>query len=145
MTTDIESVPSRDEDVEDLVWSMLDENITAEDFQRLEGLLGADEDARRLYLECVQLHVDLQQWFNPKAELAQRVAVVPPFDLSLPSGDTSLANYRQCRFHGHSCPFRLERNEFRSTKRRKSHSAAKVFLNTPIPSISTSVTSPAFR
>lgn len=92
MTTDFEPVPSDNEEVEDLVWSLLDDHISADEFQRLEGLLGADEDARRLYLECVQLHVDLREWFNPRTDVVGRVPAVPPLDVPLPGDDSSLAD-----------------------------------------------------
>jgi hypothetical protein len=48
----------RDE-VRDLTWAVLDERAAPTDFQRLEALLLASLEARRIYIMYVQLHVDL--------------------------------------------------------------------------------------
>ena len=108
MTTDFEPAPPHDADVEDLVWSMLDDRISVDEFQRLEELLRADEDARRLYLECVRLHVDLQQWFNPKVDLARALGLFRRWTYRCPTGILHWPILRY-RIHGHSCPCRLTR------------------------------------
>jgi hypothetical protein len=51
-------------DFEQLVWALLDEQITEEEFKRLEKLIESDERARTTYLECVQLHVDLADYYS---------------------------------------------------------------------------------
>ena len=52
------------DEVQDLTWALLDENINSDDFARLEQVLGDEEEAREAYLDCVQLHVDLQRCFD---------------------------------------------------------------------------------
>jgi hypothetical protein len=47
------------DEAEALIWGLLDENIDALDSQRLEALM-ANEEVRRRYLQCVELHSDLQ-------------------------------------------------------------------------------------
>ncbi len=51
------------DEVEQLTWSLLDENINEDEFARLEQVLVDENAARQTYLDCVQLHVDLQQYF----------------------------------------------------------------------------------
>ncbi len=71
---------------------MLDDQISADDFRRLDELLRADEDARRLYVQCVQLHVDLKYWFDPEFDPARRKPVGLPIDMPLPLGDATMAD-----------------------------------------------------
>jgi hypothetical protein len=85
------SEQSADGDLQDLIWAMLDEQISENDFRRLESLFASDEEARRLYVQCVQLHVDLQHWFAPPVEAAHRTSFGLPLDLPLTNDDTSLA------------------------------------------------------
>jgi hypothetical protein len=49
--------PSRE--VQDLTWDFLDGQATDCQFRRLEELLRGSTEARRIYVNCVQLHVDL--------------------------------------------------------------------------------------
>lgn len=55
--------PRRDsvvvERVAELTWALLDEQITADEMRLLDNLLLSGDDARRTYLDCVQLHTDL--------------------------------------------------------------------------------------
>jgi hypothetical protein len=81
-----------DSETQDLIWAMLDEQISEGGFRRLESLLSADEEARRLYVQCVQLHVDLQQWFGPKEDAVYRGSLGLPLDLPQTNGDASLAD-----------------------------------------------------
>ncbi len=78
------------EDLEGLVWAMLDEQISEEDFGRLDALLRDDEEARRVYLQCVQMHVDLANFFAPKSETSVPVGL--PLSILLPSCDATLAD-----------------------------------------------------
>jgi hypothetical protein len=50
-------------EVQELTWAMLDDLITDRQFQRLEQLLSSDDEAREVYVECIQLHADLAQHF----------------------------------------------------------------------------------
>ena len=79
-------------DVEGLVWAMLDEQISEEDFGRLDNLLSDDDEARRLYLQCVQLHVDLANFFATKDKPAGHNSVGLPLSNSLPTGDAAFAD-----------------------------------------------------
>jgi hypothetical protein len=54
-------------DAQALIWALLDEQICESDFVRLEGMLRSDAEVRRLYVQCVQMHIDLQQWFSRNA------------------------------------------------------------------------------
>ena len=47
------------DEAEALIWGLLDENIDALDSQRLEALM-ANEEVRQRYMQCVELHSDLQ-------------------------------------------------------------------------------------
>ena len=59
-----EAVPNeRLADFEQLVWALLDEQITDEEFRRLEQLIVSDDQARATYLQCVQMHVDLSDYY----------------------------------------------------------------------------------
>jgi len=53
------------DEAEALIWGLLDENIDAADSQRLEKLM-ADDEVRKRYLQCVELHSDLQALFDEK-------------------------------------------------------------------------------
>jgi anti-sigma factor RsiW len=55
-------------DFEQLVWAMLDEQISDDDRNRLQQLIESDELARATYIECVQMHVDLQNHFAADAK-----------------------------------------------------------------------------
>jgi hypothetical protein len=47
------------DEAEALIWGLIDENIDALDSQRLEALM-ANEEVRQRYMQCVELHSDLQ-------------------------------------------------------------------------------------
>lgn len=51
------------DEAEALIWGLLDENIDAVDSERLNRLMANDE-VRKRYLQCVELHSDLQNLFN---------------------------------------------------------------------------------
>jgi hypothetical protein len=46
-------------EVQELVWALLDDQATERDINRLEQLLLDNDDARRAYATCVQMHNDL--------------------------------------------------------------------------------------
>jgi len=48
-------------DAEQLIWALLDEQISAADLKRLESLISDDDEVRNRYLECVKLHTDLAE------------------------------------------------------------------------------------
>lgn len=51
------------DEAENLIWALLDDHIDDADIARLTKLLNENEDVRRRYLDCVQLHVDLRDHF----------------------------------------------------------------------------------
>jgi hypothetical protein len=53
------------EEAETLTWALLDDHLAEADAERLAKLLEQSEEARTRYIECVQLHVDLQDHFAP--------------------------------------------------------------------------------
>jgi hypothetical protein len=76
-------------DVMHLIWAMLDEQISEDDFQRLDQLLRDDEDARRVYLQCVQMHLDLTQYFASKDRTSAAGPIGLPISVSLPVSDAA--------------------------------------------------------
>lgn len=48
------------DEAEAMIWGLLDENIEAVDTGRLEQLM-SNEEVRQRYIQCVELHNDLQQ------------------------------------------------------------------------------------
>jgi hypothetical protein len=53
--------------VHELIWLLLDEQITDAELAELETLLKGDKEARDAYVRCVQMHVDLTHHFHPEA------------------------------------------------------------------------------
>jgi hypothetical protein len=47
-----------------LTWAVLDENITQKELKRLEQLLLEDSEARQTYINCVQMHADLMEFYG---------------------------------------------------------------------------------
>lgn len=50
-----------------LTWSLVDEQLGEDDFRLLENLLLSDDRARETYLDCMQLHSDLTHHFAEPA------------------------------------------------------------------------------
>lgn len=55
------------EESEALIWDLLDDELDEADFARLVSLLEENSTVRSRYVDCVQLHVDLQDYFGKKA------------------------------------------------------------------------------
>jgi hypothetical protein len=53
-------------EVQDLAWTLLDEQATDKQIGRLEELLLTSNEARRIYVSCIQLHVDLHDLLGSK-------------------------------------------------------------------------------
>jgi hypothetical protein len=53
--------------VEELTWALLDEQINDDEFNLLDTLLLSDDNLRKNYVSCVQLHVDLMAHFAASA------------------------------------------------------------------------------
>lgn len=56
-------------EVQELTWSLVDENATEEEVHRLESLLLDHDEARRTYVMCMQMHADLHFLLNPPPQL----------------------------------------------------------------------------
>lgn len=52
------------EETEALIWDLLDERLDDAGLARLTHLLEANATVRDRYMECVQLHVELQEHFG---------------------------------------------------------------------------------
>lgn len=62
------------EETEALIWDLLDERLDDAGFARLSQSLEANATVRSRYMECVQLHVDLQEHFGRQALDAKQQA-----------------------------------------------------------------------
>jgi anti-sigma factor RsiW len=78
------------DEAEALTWALLDDQLSEADAARLSKLLEENQEARTRYIECVQLHVDLQDHFAPGSapqEKAPGVVVLPNLMPGLPGAD----------------------------------------------------------
>jgi hypothetical protein len=53
-------------EVQELAWAVIDEQATDSQIRRLEGLLLENGEARRTYVECIQMHADLHYLLGGK-------------------------------------------------------------------------------
>jgi hypothetical protein len=68
------------EEAERLIWALLDDHLEPAETTKLAKLLQENEDVRRRYVECVQLHVDLHDHFaaaGAKGEAPKGAAILP--------------------------------------------------------------------
>ncbi len=68
------------EEAENLIWALLDDHLAPGETTKLAKLLQENEEVRRRYIECVQLHVDLQDHFatvGAKDDAAKGTAILP--------------------------------------------------------------------
>jgi len=95
-------------EVQDLVWALVDEQATDGQIHRLEELLLDNDDARRVYWSCMQMHGELyallsgRQMRLPavvesavkqcerKKSLPLSVASFPPVTISVPLVDAAM-------------------------------------------------------
>jgi hypothetical protein len=86
--------------VQELTWTLLDEQIQDDEFTLLENLLLSDEKARGTYIGCVQLHSELMSHFaalpaktGPKAASGSQILGFlnsdMPFGFQSPSAEES--------------------------------------------------------
>jgi len=54
------------DEVQELVWALVDEQVTEEQIRHLEELLLENAEARRIYVTCMQMHADLYYLLNDK-------------------------------------------------------------------------------
>ena len=103
------------DEVQDLVWAVVNEYATEGQIRRLEQLVTSNAEARRTYIACMQMHADLCLLLGgkqvqpklPKDEPAGRKPAQlgprrfgwrsgcgPPGDVLKTTGNPALANYR---------------------------------------------------
>jgi hypothetical protein len=87
------------ERVQELTWALLDEEITDDEFSLLDTLLLSDDEARKCYIECIQLHTDLMAHYAQPADQAAASSAgkspvlgflnadVPPIGLQSPQSE----------------------------------------------------------
>ena len=51
-------------EVQELTWALVDEQATEGQVRHLEELLIEDQEARRVYVTCMQMHADLHYLFG---------------------------------------------------------------------------------
>ena len=61
-------IESQLDNTQELVWALLDDQISDANFAELEERLLADKTARETYIGCVQMHVDLTTHFATPTE-----------------------------------------------------------------------------
>ena len=66
------------ERVQELTWAILDEQISADEMRLLDNLLLSDDEARRTYIGCMQLHTDLLEHFRKPAAAADTTSTKSP-------------------------------------------------------------------
>ena len=84
--------------VQDLTWGLLDEDLNSDEIALLDSLLLSDDAARTRYLECVQLHVGLHEYFaepspgesNTKSPVLGFLGEKAPIDLAAPASDETI-------------------------------------------------------
>jgi hypothetical protein len=88
----VDTAPEDDSllEVQELIWALLDELISESDFKRLEEMLRGDKDVRRLYVQCVQIHVDLRQWFATNEQ--RKLRPLPGLDLPFSREESPMAD-----------------------------------------------------
>jgi len=72
---------------ENLIWALLDDQISAAQCSQLEQLILDHEQVRRRYLECMQLHVDLRSVHRREVKSSSSLPVSPvlgTLDVSYP-------------------------------------------------------------
>jgi hypothetical protein len=82
------------DEAENLIWTLLDDHLDEASSARLAKLLEEHEAVRQRYIECVQLHLDLQDHFVDQAnKLPGAKATAVPLNLSpgVPGSDASVA------------------------------------------------------
>ncbi|MEN6452573.1 MAG: hypothetical protein ABFC96_18945 [Thermoguttaceae bacterium] len=74
------------DEVQELVWALVDDAATDEQVRRLEELLLENQEARQIYVTCMQMHADLQCLLGAK----------PP-KLTAPGGKPTTPTHRAAK------------------------------------------------
>ncbi len=76
--------------VQELVWALIDEQATPEQLSQLEQLCLESDEARQVYIRCIQMHADLRHLLGgmkpvvpltPPAATGKPAAPLPLVDL----------------------------------------------------------------
>ena len=84
--------PDLEQEIQQLVWDLVDDQISRPQFERLETLLAEDTDARRIYINCMQLHTELRRLFSSSSSqsvdgLDAPAEPLPTVDVNVSAGD----------------------------------------------------------
>lgn len=77
-------------ETETLIWGLLDDQLSEADACRLESMLLADEAARGRYVQCVQLHCDLADHFQPEADRLAKSPILANLEMDIIPGAEGL-------------------------------------------------------
>jgi hypothetical protein len=67
------------ERVQELTWALVDEQINDDEMALLDTLLLSDDEARKRYIECAQLHADLMAHYaTPAPAESAKGGLKPP-------------------------------------------------------------------
>ena len=81
------------DEAENLIWALLDDQLNEADSARLAKLLEEHDAVRQRYIDCVQLHVDLQDHFTSARQpqgAPTSTPILPNLTPSLPGGDSAV-------------------------------------------------------
>ncbi len=81
------------DEAESLIWALLDDQLDEASAGRLAKLLEDHETVRRRYIDCVQLHVYLQDHFTGARQPQGRstaIPILPNLTPSLPGCDSAI-------------------------------------------------------
>jgi len=70
-------------EVQELVWELLDDQLSESRAKRLEQLLHEHESARKTYIGCVQMHVNLHELYSGRMPppLPTDEGIAPPLPI----------------------------------------------------------------
>jgi hypothetical protein len=77
-STDRGNDPAVIERIQKLTWALLDEQITDDEVSLLDKLLLSDGQARKCYIECVQLHYLTASYFTSVIETTPKCTATSP-------------------------------------------------------------------
>jgi len=87
MSSTEKQTESLDDEVQELVWALVDDHATDEQVRRLEQMLLNSGEAREIYIKCMKLHADLHTFFRAENEGAAK-PIAPIIDSLPPIGTT---------------------------------------------------------
>ena len=73
------------DEVQELVWALVDDQATEAEIHRLEELLLESDEARQTYVMCMQMHADLHFLLGPKPRLPEALQKILDAEKAKPS------------------------------------------------------------